>query len=147
MLRMGVGAIGQMDPVRFQHALDLFVAGLNLVPHHLLTGTAMYQFARMAQRIASLGGNPLAFIKDYLELMQQLGRTGGRGVAYFGIKLAGGQLTTSRVGTLERSNDLKPLLEKVMEKHWRDMADKQQKHHKRPALLDPGVPLLGFGGL
>lgn len=108
MLRFEVGKNGQIDPQRFLHALDLFTAGLNLDPRALLRGTQIFQFARMAQPVAGLGGNPEEFIRDYFELMTQMGRTAGRGVAYFGIKLLGGQLTKAQEATLLRLGLVSP---------------------------------------
>ncbi|MGH7069528.1 MAG: hypothetical protein ACREFO_05875, partial [Acetobacteraceae bacterium] len=102
MLRLAIGPSGKISPQRFQHALDLMVAGLNLDPKALLTGRGVFQFARMAQPIAALGGNAEQFVRDYFELVTQMGRTAGRGIAYMGIKLVGGRLTKAQEATLLR---------------------------------------------
>lgn len=108
MLGMATGANGEVSPARFAHALDLFTAGMNLDPKALLRGTDIRNFAKMAQPIASLGGNPEQFVRDYFELITQMGRTAGRGVAYMGIKLIGGQLTKAQEATLLRLNLVTP---------------------------------------
>lgn len=101
-------ATGQLDPKKFIRSLDLLTAALNLMPHQILRGLGIYQFVRMAAPIGQLGGDPMAFIRNTFELMAQLGRTGGRGIAYMGIKLLGGQLTKAQVATLLRDKLVSP---------------------------------------
>jgi hypothetical protein len=109
MTGMAVGPNGQLDPARFAHALDVVTAALNLIPHGLISGASLRQFVRMMQPLAGLqGANPEQFFRDYIELSSQLGPTGGRGLAYFGLKLLGGQLSQAQVATLERDRLLMP---------------------------------------
>ena len=68
--------------------------------HGLLTGRQIFQFTRMEGAAATLG-NLTRYLADNVEMMQTLGRTGGRGMQYFWKVLAGGGMTKAQALALE----------------------------------------------
>ena len=96
---------GKLDAATLGKALNEAVAVVGM-SHGLLTGKALFQFVRMAGPAASTIGTE-RFLRDFVEIMQTVGRTAGRGSLYMWKTFVGGGLSKAEADALERNGLVK----------------------------------------
>lgn len=91
---------GALDPAALAKSMNEAIATV-AISGGLLTGRQLFQFTRMAGPAASTIGTE-NFLRDFVEIMQTVGRTGGRGALYMWKTLLGGGVTKAEAMALQR---------------------------------------------